>query len=138
MATGIPLIDVFTGFQQSKQYANQAQAARIEGEMARIRGTEIGEQSRDQLRQVLGNIEAIRTSRNVSGDSPTAQAIQARTIQDANRNEMIARLAETMRASASDAQAKGYTRAAKWAVPLSYADSLATGFQQVASAMGGG
>lgn len=134
----IPLMAIFAGtsalslggklfgaYQSSKASANAAQAARIEGEMARLRGTQIGELSREQLRQTLGTIDAIRSARGVNLDSPTSQVIEAKTMKDALRDEMIARLGELTRAAASDAQARGYARASKWAVPLAAVGGIA-------------
>lgn len=100
--------------------ANKANAlgARIEADMARLRGTQIAERSREDLARAMGNITAIRSARGVSADSMTGRAIERRTQQDMYRDEGVAVLGETMRRSAALQQARGFSSAARWAIPL--------------------
>lgn len=108
-----------SGRQTAKSYKAKALGAEIEKQMALLRGTQIGERSREDLLTALGNIDAIRTARGASLDSQTGQMIQQRTRQDAYRDEAVSRLAEFNRASNADMAAKGYRSAARWAIPLS-------------------
>lgn len=73
---------ILGGFQQKKAAKAQAQGARIEAQMAMIRGKQIGERSREDLATALGNIESIRAARGASLDSQTGQMIERRTIED--------------------------------------------------------
>lgn len=130
------LATLASGYQQAKGLSAQAQAARIEGEMARIRNTQIAAQSREQIATVLGNIDAIRSARGASLDSMTGQAIQKRTVKDAMRAEAMARLAEINRASVANQAARGYSSAARWALPIAGLQALSQGAQGVASAYG--
>lgn len=129
-------INLFEGRQQAKALKAQELAARIEQQQAKIRASQIGEQSRAQLATVLGNIDAIRSARGAKLDSATGRAIRRRTMDDALRDEAIARLAEMNRASAAGMAAAGYRSAARWAIPL----AVAKGVEQDAMnafAMGG-
>lgn len=114
--------------------ANKAQeaGAKIEADMARLRGKQIGERSREDLATVLGNIDAIRVSRGVSLDSATGDVIRRRTQRDAFRDEGVAVLGELNRASNATMAAKGYASAARWAVPLAVLQSAGS-FAQAAS-----
>lgn len=107
-----------SGIQQKGAYKAQAKAAKAEAADYRLRSTQIAELSREQLAQTLGTIAAIRAGRGLNPDSATAQALERKTIENAYRNEAVARLGELNRASAADAQAAGYSRAAKFALPL--------------------
>lgn len=136
MAFGIPILDFFVGREKAKGYAAQEQQAKIEGQMARLRGVQIAEQSRVQLRQSLGNIEAITAARGLRGGDATGQAIRTQTRQDIYRAEAVARLGELNRAGAADMAAAGYRRAKQWAVPLELADSFMTSARMAMSAGG--
>ena len=70
------------GYQQKKAAKANALGAKIEAQMAVIRGKQIGERSREDLATALGNIESIRTARGASLDSQTGQMIERRTVQD--------------------------------------------------------
>lgn len=126
---------IFGGFQQKRAYKAQAQAAKIEAQMALLRGTQIGERSREDLATALGNIESIRTARGASLDSQTGQAIERRTVQDAYRDEAVAILGELNRASNSQMQARGFQSAARWAVPMAVLNS-ASDFASAYSSFG--
>lgn len=106
------------GYQQKKALNAQAREKEAETQMARIRGAQIGEESRDALHTALQNIDAIRSARGMSLNSQTAQAIEKRTIDQALRDEAILRLSEFNRAGSAANAAVGYRSAAKWAVPL--------------------
>lgn len=121
-----------SGYQSAKANKAAALGAKIEGEMAMIRRDQIGEQAREQLASTLGNINALRTGRGVSLDSPTGRAIERGTIQSAYRGEAIGRLAELQRASSASLQARGYNSAARWAMPLAVLNSAGS-FAQAAS-----
>lgn len=126
------LATIGQGYMQGKSLAAQAAGAKIERDMAMLRGTQIQEQSRAALATSLGNIATIQSARGVSNDSPTARAIERRTITDAYRDEGVARLGELNRASAAGMAAKGYKTASRWALPLSVLNS-AGDFAQAAS-----
>ena len=111
------------GYMQGKSLAAQAAGAKIERDMALLRGTQIQEQSRAALATTLGNIAAIRSTRGVAGDSQTGQLIERRTMADFYRDEAVARLGELNRASAAGMAAKGYRTASRWALPLSVINS---------------
>lgn len=108
-----------SGKQQAKGAAAQAAAARLEAGNARLRSTQIAELSRENLHRTLGAMDIIRAGRGVKLDSATGQALERRTVDSAYRNEAVARLGELNRATAADWQAKGYSRQAKWALPMS-------------------
>lgn len=115
---GFPLLDLFSGFATAKAQAAQAQQARIDGQIALTRGVEAGEQAKQQLRQTLGNIDTIQNARGIDVDSPSAQAVTAKTIQDSDRNEAITRLGALSQAQGYATQAFGYQTASNWAIPL--------------------
>lgn len=133
MAFGIPILDFFVGKEKAKGFAAQEQQAQVEAQMARLRGVQIGEQSRYNLRQQLGNIGAVQAARGVSNDSQTANAIVGQTQDDMYRNEAVARLAELNRAGAADSAAAGYKAAKGWAIPMELADSFMTSARMAAS-----
>lgn len=120
------------GYQASKSAGAQKLAAQIEGEMARLRGTQIAERSREDLATMLGNINAIRSTRGVSLDSPTGRAIERGTIQDAYRNEAAQVLAERMNSETSRQAARGFATQQRWALPLAVMNS-ASSFANAAS-----
>ncbi len=111
------------GYMQGRSLAAQAAGAKIERDMAVLRGTQIQEQSRAALATTLGNIAAIKAARGVASDSPTGQLTERRTMADVYRDEAVARLGELNRASAADMAAKGYRTASRWALPLSVMNS---------------
>jgi len=115
----------------------QAKAARAEAADYRLRATQIAELSRDQLAQTLGTIEAVRAGRNLNPDSATAQALERRTVENAYRNEAVARLAELNKAQAAEWQAAGYSRAAKYAMPLAALSAVSNAGAQGLSFFGG-
>lgn len=106
------------GFMQGRAYAAQAQGARIERDMAYVRINQAGAASRNAMATAFGSIDNIRSTRGVSLDSATGQAIGRRTKADFYREEAIARLGELNRAAAADREAKGLTSAARWATPI--------------------
>ena len=114
---------ILGGFQKRKQAKAQELGAKIEAQMALIRGKQIGERSREDLATALGNIEAIRSTRGAGLDSQTGQAIERRTVQDAYRDEAVAILGELNRASNSQLEARGYRSQARWAVPMAVVNS---------------
>lgn len=107
------------GFQQASANKAAALGAQIERDMALLRRTQIGEESRANLLTALGSINAMRTTRGVALDSPTGQAIERRTRADAYRDEGAQALGELTRAGAADQARRGFRKAATWAVPLS-------------------
>lgn len=117
------LATIGAGRLEGKAAANRAQAARIEAEMANIRGIQVREASRQELQTVLGSIGVTRSTRGMSLDSATGQAIDATTRQDLYRREAIAALAERQRQGAALSAAQGYQTAARWALPLSVLQS---------------
>jgi hypothetical protein len=125
---------VMGGIQSSKANAASALGARIEADMARLRGTQTRERSRSQLDTMLGNIDALRTARGASLDSATGIAIAKRTRQDAYREEGIGVLAEMQRQGAADQAARGYSRAARWAIPMSVLQAGGSALQSAAYA----
>lgn len=123
-----------SGMQTKKANKAAALGAKIEGEMAMIRRDQIGEQAREQLASTLGNINALRTTRGTSLDSPTGRAIERGTIQASYRAEATARLAELQRASAAALQAKGFNSAARWAMPIAALNAAGSFAQSAAYA----
>lgn len=143
MAFVIPLLagasfvsSVLGGAQQRRAALAQAQAARIEGQMAAIRGNQIGEQSRAQLAATLGNIDTIRAARGLAESSQTGDVIRRVTMDDAYRAEAIARLGEINRQSASNMAARGYRSAARWAVPMAALDGAISAGRMFAAGRG--
>ncbi len=120
------------GYQSAKAAKASELGAKIERDMARLRRTQIGEESRINLATMLGTVDALRSTRGASLDSQTGQMIGRRTRQDAYRAEAIAGLGELNRQSSADMAAKGYRSAARWAVPMSVL-SAAGNFAQAAS-----
>ena len=120
------------GYQQKKAAKANALGAKIEAQMAVIRGKQIGERSREDLATALGNIESIRTARGASLDSQTGQMIERRTVQDAYRDEGVAILGELNRASNAQLQARGFQSQARWALPVA-AVNAAGDFMKAAS-----
>lgn len=116
---------ILGGFQQKKAAKAQELGAKIEAQMAMIRGKQIGERSREDLATALGNIESIRSTRGVNLDSQTGQAIERRTVQDAYRDEAVAVLGELNRASNAQLQARGFRSQARWAVPMAVVSASA-------------
>lgn len=112
------------GKAEAQAYADKAQAARIDGQMAKLRGVETAELSRQNLYQTLGNIDAIRSQRGLNLDSATGQALDAFTTQNSYRNEAISVLGALNTASADNVAATGYMRTSASAVPLAMLDSL--------------
>lgn len=125
------------GYMSARASKAQALGAQIERDMALLRGKQIGERSREDLLTAIGNIDAIRSTRGVNLDSQTGQMIQARTRKDAYRDEAVATLAELTRAGAADQARRGYSTAARWAVPMAVLNS-AGDFAQAASYGSGG
>ena len=115
---------VLGGVAQARALKAQALGAQIERDMARLRGKQIGERSREDLQTRLQNIDAIRTTRGASLDSQTGQLIERRTMKDAYRDEGVAMLGELNRQGAADQARKGYRTAARWAVPMAALSSV--------------
>lgn len=143
MAFVIPLLagasfvsSVLGGAQQRRAALAQAQAARIEGQMAAIRGNQIGEQSRAQLAATLGNIDTIRAARGLAESSQTGDVIRRVTMDDAYRAEAIARLGEINRQSSANMAARGYRSAARWAVPMAALDGAISAGRMFAAGRG--
>lgn len=111
-----------------------AAAAKIEGENARLRATQIAELSRKRLAETLSAQQAIMASGNLSSNSATAQALERKTVENAYRDEAINKLGELNRASASDSAAAGYTMASRYARPLAALDMVSTGLKGGAAA----
>ena len=109
---------VLGGVAQARALKAQALGAQIERDMARLRGKQIGERSREDLQTRLQNIDAIRTTRGASLDSQTGQLIERRTMKDAYRDEGVAMLGELNRQGAADQARKGFRASARWAVPM--------------------
>lgn len=118
------LSKVGSGIAQAKGLAAQAQSAKIEAEMAKIQGVQAAEIAQEQLRQTLGNIDAIRSARGVGLDSPTGQAIDAKVRSNAARDQAVTALGYLQRVSAGKAAARGYRQASKYAIPLAGLDAL--------------
>lgn len=134
------LATIGSGYMAGKANAANALGAEIEAKLANLRGTQIAERSREDLSAMLGNIEAIRTSRGASLDSPTALAIENTTIEDAYRDEAVQLLSERNRAAAAQQQARGYRTASRWALPISVLQaggSFASAASYGQAAMGG-
>lgn len=108
-----------SGYMSAKANKGAQLGAKIEADMAMLRGKQIGERSREDLLTALGNIDAIRTGRGAGLDSQTGQLIERRTRKDAYRDEAVAVLGEVSRAGAAQQAARGYGTAARWAMPLS-------------------
>lgn len=125
------------GFQQRSANKAAALGAQIERDMALLRGKQISEQSRANLLTALGSINALRTTRGASLDSPTAQAIERRTAADAYRDEGAQVLGEITRAGAADQARRGFRKAASWAVPLSVLNASGDAMQAAAYMRGG-
>ncbi|MBG7616466.1 hypothetical protein IWC96_14405 [Brevundimonas sp. BAL450] len=128
------------GYMNAKANAASAVGAEIEQKMAKLRGTQIAERSREELAVALGNIDAIQSARGVNVNSATNEAIRKRTMKDAYRDEAVARLGEMNRAEAAGAAARGYRTAAKWAMPIAAmqaAGSFAQGGSYLNAAGGG-
>ncbi len=109
---------ILGGFAQSRAFKAQALGAQIERDMARLRGTQIGERSREDLQSRLQNIDSIRTARGASLDSQTGQMIERRTMRDAYRDEGVARLGELNREGAAEQARRGFRTSARWAIPM--------------------
>lgn len=134
------LATIGSGIMSAKANKAQQLGAQIEASMARLRGKQIAAEARGNLLTTNGAISAIRTTRGVSSDSQTGQAIQRRTRQDAYRSEAVAVLGEMTRAGNADMAAKGYGTAARWAIPMSVlnsAGSFASAASYGKAAMGG-
>lgn len=116
IASGIS--GILGGFRQKAAAKANAAGAKIEAQMALIRGKQIGERSREDLATALGNIESVRTARGASLDSQTGQMIERRTVQDSYRDEAVAVLGELNRASNAQLQARGFQSQARWALPM--------------------
>jgi hypothetical protein len=112
------------GVAQSRAFKAQALGAQIERDMARLRGTQIGERSREDLLSRQQNIDSIRTARGASLDSQTGQLIERRTMRDAYRDEGVARLGELNREGAAEQARRGFRTAARWAIPMAALNSL--------------
>lgn len=130
MMAGATAVSAYGQMQAGRQNKAAAQAsaaaAKIEGENARLRATQIGELSRLKLAQTLSTQQAIMASGNLSSNSATAQALERKTIENAYRDEAINRLGELNRASASDSAAAGYTIASRYAMPLATLGATST------------
>ncbi len=114
------------GYQQAKAAKAQQLGAQIEASMARLRGTQIGERSREDLSRAQGNIDVVRTARGASLDSQTGQAIERRTRRDVYRDEAVAILGERNRAASADQAARGFGTAARWAMPVAVLNSVSS------------
>ena len=128
---------IASGFQQASANKAAALGAAIERDMALLRRTQIGEQSRGNLLTALGSIDAMRSTRGASLDSPTGQAIARRTAADAYRDEATQGLSELTRAGAADQARRGFRKAASWAVPLSVINASGDFLQAASYAKGG-
>lgn len=117
---------------------DKAQAAKIEGEMYKLRATQTAELSRQQLDQTLGTIDSIRAARGMNLDSATGQAIQRQSMQNAYRNEAVSVLGSLNQASASQMASAGYSMTAKWAIPLAAAEAGSNAGKQAMTAFAGG
>ena len=126
-----------SGVQSSKAYKAKALGAEIEQKMALLRGTQIGERSREDLQTALGNIDSIRSARGASLDSQTGQMIEKRTMRDAYRDEGVQVLSELTRAGAAEQARLGYRKSASWAVPLAVLNSVGDFASAASYGMGG-
>jgi hypothetical protein len=122
--------------QAEKQAArDQAAAAQLEADAHKLRGVQIGEQSRDQLDRTLAAISTIRAQRGLSSDSETAQAIERKTVDNAYRNEAVAILGEQNAQQAALWATSGYRRAARNAMPMAWLDAGVNAGQQISKVM---
>ncbi|WGM48621.1 hypothetical protein KOAAANKH_03524 [Brevundimonas sp. NIBR10] len=134
-ATGSVLQGIGTiagGLQSAKAAKASELGAKVERDMAMLRRTQIGEESRVQLATMLGNLAVTQSARGVSNDSQTSRLIERRTMADAYRAEAIAGLGELNRAGSASMAAKGFRTQAKWAIPLSVVNAAGS-FAQAAS-----
>ena len=135
---GIPLLDLFQGYATAETDAAQAEQARIGARNAGIAATEQVEQSQYQLARTLGNIDSLQTARGVSTLSPTSQAASNLAITNSNRNEQIARFGDLQQQQYYQTQARGYTTAEEWAIPLAAGQAVSDGVQGFSAAGGFG
>lgn len=122
------------GYQQAQQYAAQAQQARIDARDAGIASTEQAEQSQYQLHRTLETINTIANAHGVSADSPSVNAAWDQAITMSDRNEAISRFGDLQREQAYLSQARGYTTAEEWAIPLAGMKAAGQGVSGVNSA----
>ncbi|MBX9875640.1 MAG: hypothetical protein K2X84_12335 [Beijerinckiaceae bacterium] len=118
------LSTLFGGAAEKRQLKARALAAGIERDTAMLQRTQLMGDSRAQLQTVLGTIDATRSTRGASLDSQTGDAIRRRTMADAYRDEGRAALAYLTRAGAADQARRGYSTAARWAMPMAVLNSI--------------
>jgi len=123
---------IYSGIQQSKAYDAQSQAARIEGEIAGIRGKQISAQKRDELNRVLASIDTMRVSRGVGLDSPTSFAIRQNERERSRYARGAADLGTRLEQFRSNTAARGYSQAANSA----YVGGFLNALPQLVSAAG--
>lgn len=132
---------IYSGIQQGKAYEQQADAARIEGEIAGIRGKQMSAAKRDELNRVLSAIDTMRVSRGVGLDSPTSFAIRAAERERAKYAISAQQLGTRLEQFRAQTQARGLEQAASLA-PLSgfvqAAPSLASAAKDIGMMMAGG
>lgn len=118
------LSTLFGGVAEKRQNMARAMAAGIERDTAMLQRTQLKADARTQLQTVLGTIDATRTSRGMSLDSATGQAIERRTMQDSYRDEARAALAYLTKAGAAEQSRRGFRSAARWAMPMAVLNSI--------------
>lgn len=106
---------IYSGIQQGKALNQQADAARIEAEIAGIRGKQVSASKRDELNRVLAAIDTMRTSRGVGLDSPTGFAIRRKQREDSQFARNAAELSERLRQMQARTKAAGFSSAASLA-----------------------
>lgn len=112
------------GAAEKRQLKAQGFAAGIERDTAMLQRKQLMGDARAQLQTVLGTIDATRSTRGASLDSQTGDAIRRRTMADAYRDEGRAALAYLTRAGAADQAQRGYSTAARWAMPMAVLNSI--------------
>lgn len=121
------------GMNESAAMRSQAAAAEYEAKIADLRGIQAAGDRRQELNDVLGAIDSIRSGRGVSLDSATGRAIRRDRRESSRYAENIDVLNHRLEGSALRNQAAGLRRGAKWKKVKGFLDAI----PDFASAAGG-
>lgn len=121
---------LLSGAGESAALKSEAKSLEYQAKAERLRGKQISAARRDDLNDTLATIDAIRASRGVSLDSPSAVAYRRHVVKTSQTNENVEVLSSKFRETDIKTQAAAKRRAAPFTLlaGISRSANLASGF----------
>lgn len=126
--SGLSSIVGAIGAMQGQKY--EAAKARVAARVGRVQADQIDAAYRDELSSTLANIQAIRASTGVGGDSPTTLALQEASEKTSDRNRSRDVASRKIQANLDEAEGRFLKSSAKFSLFGGIAKSLPYFFGQ--------